>query len=405
MQGFFSKKETESVSASKGVIHSCASCGLYKDCATPKMKPYGNFKKGIMCIGEYPDVIDDEVGKPWQGPAGRILRHSLKRMGIDLFEDCINLNAVNCYSANEPSGVHVDHCRSVVVWKAIKEYQPKLILLFGPSALNSVIGYQWGKGVDMKSWRGHCIPDQILKSWICPTFDPEFLRRMDEPRDYMEIWERDIQRGLDKIENSFPRFSKPDIEIVKDPSFLKDKCKNLAAFDYETTGLKPHAKGHRIACVSIADNENHAWVFPSPKSKKHWYPFRRWLADPSIPKMAHNLKFEDIWSKEILKVRVRGWEWDSMLAAHVLDNRTHIASLKMQTYINFGIQDYSTEITPYLKSAGGDGSGNDKNRVLDLMRTKSGRDQLMRYCALDSVYQYRLALRQMDQLDWDFLPF
>ena len=404
MQGFFSRKETESVSASGGKIHSCASCGLYKFCSTPKMKPYGKFSKGIMVIGPSPDRTDDRKGKPFQGKAGRMLRRELSKHGIDLFEDCISLNAVNCHPSEEPSNIEIDHCRSVVVWKALKEYQPKMVLLLGNAALHSVVGYQWSSGVNINTWRGFRIPDQGLKTWVCPTFDPAYLDSIDTPKQYMTIWKQDIERALEMVEAPFLRTAKPNIHFVKDCTFIKDLRPVLSSFDYETTGVKPHGKGHRIACVSIADREDRVWVFPAPKKKADWLPFRKWLYDKRVRKMAHNLKFEDTWSKVILKVGVRGWEWDSMLAAHIIDNRTGITRLKFQIYINFGIRDYSVEIDPYLKS-GDEKGANTHNRVMELMKTKTGREKLMEYCAYDSVYQYWLALKQMEELDYDFLPF
>ena len=72
-QGFFTLKETESDSRKNGKIHSCASCGLYRNCRHPKMKPFGNFKKGILNIGEAPGDIEDQRGKPWQGKTGQLL--------------------------------------------------------------------------------------------------------------------------------------------------------------------------------------------------------------------------------------------------------------------------------------------------------------------------------------------
>ena len=72
--------------------------------------------------------------------------------------------------------------------------------------------------------------------------------------------------------------------------------KNMIAFDYETTGIKPHAKGHRIVCVSVADNENHVYVFMMPKTKRERQPFIDLLKNKRINKIAHNIKFEDTWS-------------------------------------------------------------------------------------------------------------
>ena len=60
------------------------------------MRPHGNFNKGIMVIGEAPGEVEDEKGRPWQGPTGRLLSRFYRRQGIDLFEDftILKLNAV-----------------------------------------------------------------------------------------------------------------------------------------------------------------------------------------------------------------------------------------------------------------------------------------------------------------------
>jgi len=396
MQGFFSQKETESISAIGGKIHSCVSCGLYKGCQSPKMKPYGKFEKGIMVIGEYPDWVDDERGKPWQGKGGRLLRKILSKYGINLFRDCLSLNAVNCRPPDRvPTGVEVDHCRSVLVWKALQKYQPKLILVLGNFAIDSVITHRMGKA-GLERYRGWTIPDQELKAWVCPLFDPGYVYYKEKATDIMTIWEQDIERALSVLHAVFPRYPKPQIEITKDLGFLKS-LKGLTAFDYETTGLKPQGRKHEIVCVSVAPREDLVYVFEAPNSARDWLPWRKWL-NSTTPKMAHNLKYEDTWSREILKVPVRGWEWDSMLATHVLDNRPGISSLKFQTYVNFGIVDYSDDVSPYLRSSDEGEGGNAINRVKELMRSTKGRQSLLEYCALDSAYEYRLAKKQMEIL-------
>ena len=58
-EGFFTRKETESKTRPNGKTLSCTSCGLYKRVISPKMQPFGNFKKGIMNIGEAPGEIED----------------------------------------------------------------------------------------------------------------------------------------------------------------------------------------------------------------------------------------------------------------------------------------------------------------------------------------------------------
>lgn len=406
MQGFFSRKETESVSAAGGRIHSCASCGLYKNCHSPKMKPYGDFEKDIMIIGSYPRAEDDKSGKPFSGKNGRMLKFYLKKLGIDLYKDCISLNAVNCAPPNRPpTSNEIDHCRSVIVWKAIQELQPKTIILLGSKAVNSVIGHQWGGSDNIQKWRGFRIPDQDLKCWLCPVYSPDYLLDIEKPKQYMTIWQDDLKQAIKTASKPFERFSQPDIRYVKDSSFLNDLGADMGSFDYETTGIKPHEKGHSIVCTSLADREDRVWVFPNPKNKQGWQPFRKWLHERKNSKMAHNFKFEHSWSKNILKVEVNNWCWDSMIAAHLIDNRPGITSLKFQVYVNFGIQDYSVDVNKYLQSIDDEKGANSKNRVRQLMKNKSGRRMLMKYCALDSVYQYRLAMKQMEQLNYNFLPF
>jgi len=405
-QGFFSKKETESISAVDGQIHSCASCGLYRDCMSPKMKPYGDFEKGIMVIGEGPGRIEDERGKPWQGKAGQLLQRAFRKQGIDLFKDCLSLNAVNCRPPGNraPSNQEIDHCRSVIVWKALQKHMPKVIITFGSSALQSIIGHRWNGGAAVSRFRGYAIPDQELKSWLCPTLHPSYLMRMGKPKDMMRIWMEDIQQALEKSEEKFPRHSTPEVRVKKDLSFLEDWGEKLSAFDYETTGIKPHASGHRIVSGAITDSGDYAYAFEMPKKSGRRLPLRKWLNDKGIPKIAHNIKYEDQWSREILKVPVRNWEWDTMLAAHLLDNRRNTVGLKFQTYVHFGIMGYEQEVSRYLKS--GDEHGNNtKNRIQKLMKSKSGVRKVLKYNALDAAFEYKLAMKQMKELDWDFLPF
>jgi len=120
--------------------------------------------------------------------------------------------------------------------------------------------------------------------------------------------------------------------------------------------------------------------------------------------MAHNLKFEESWSYERLKTRVRGWYWDSMLAAHLLDNRAGITGLKFQTYVNFGIVNYNETVSPWLQAVDGK-NANSLNRLQEFFATKKGREETLKYCSLDSIYEYRLALKQQKQIEVLSLPF
>ena len=99
VEGFFKDKKGN-VKAQK---HSCASCGLYKNAETYKMKPYGGYNRSIINVGESPGQVEDEKGIQWQGKVGRILQRTYRRLGVDLFEDCLNVNSTNCHPLNNKS--------------------------------------------------------------------------------------------------------------------------------------------------------------------------------------------------------------------------------------------------------------------------------------------------------------
>jgi len=411
-QGFFTTKQTESKSRPDGKTYSCASCGLYKNAQTQKMEPYGEFKKKILIIGEAPGKTEDRRGLPWQGKAGRLLQYTFKNeLGIELFEDCLCMNAVNCRPEDNhtPTNYEIDCCRSKIL-KVIEERKPKVIILLGGSALYSIIGHRWKRGLDgVMKWRGWCIPDRDFNCWICPTFHPSYVLRGDKEAE--TVWRQDLQQAIRQTNKRFPEhiyfptYPEPKIEIINDKAILDRLLTwlnlqdiKLIAFDYETTGLKPHAKGHRIVCCSIAVNENHCYVFMMPKSKKARQPFVNLLVNPAVGKIAHNMKYEETWSKVRLKQPVKNWVWDSMQAAHVLDNRPGITSLKFQVYVRFGVVDYDSEISPYLKPTVAK-DGNAINRIYELLEKPSGEEKLLTYCAWDAIWTYRLAILQMNEMN------
>lgn len=112
------------------------------------------------------------------------------------------------------------------------------------------------------------------------------------------------------------------------------------------------------------------------------------------------MKFEQTWSVLHLGYEVKNWLWDTMLASHVLDNRQGISGLKFQVFVRFGAVDYSSEINEYLTSKDKK-SGNTVNRIDELIKTEGGRRKLLVYNGMDSIFEYKLAMRQMAELEYN----
>ena len=407
MKPFFNTQQTASTSRPDGKGRSCISCGLYKDVITPRMKPYGDFKRKILNVGEAGGADEDRIGKPWQGKTGQLLQRTYKKLGSDLFEDCLNVNSCLCRTTDSkgnnrtPTNQEIENCRRTVL-QLIRDVQPHVIVLLGGSALYSLLGHRWRKNLGgISKWRGYTIPDRDFNAWLCPTFHPSYIERSDAGGVEEVIWLQDLRQMVDCVDTPLPVYKEPVIEIVEDLSVLNTITSGHVAIDYETDGLKPHACGHRIICCAVADTPDHVWAFMMPQTRAERQPLIRLLANPNVGKMAHNMKFEESWSVVRLNQPVENWLWDSMLMSHILDNRTGVTNLKFQTYVNFGIVDYASEIAPYLE--GDDTNANSFNKILDLVKTPDGRHKLLTYCGYDAVYEFRLAEKQMELIG--VLPF
>jgi uracil-DNA glycosylase family 4 len=241
----------------------CHDCQLYHNVQSPCIEPFGNGRKGIMIVGEAPGEIEDQVGKPWQGKAGSLLAQTLREMGIGLFEDCVNVNAVNCRpttksgSNRSPTAKEINACRPKVL-SAIERYHPRAIILMGACAVESVIGANWKKDIGtIEKWAGRAIPDQVLRTFICPTYHPSFVLRSGKAPEVSRQWKKHLREVLRRVRvrESFPIFDNlaDYVEIAEDLSWIRDiPSGSTIAIDYETTGLKPWADGHRIVAVGIA---------------------------------------------------------------------------------------------------------------------------------------------------------
>lgn len=382
----------------------CGDCGLFQKAKSPCILPYGSGKKRILIVGEAPGEIEDKLGKPWQGRAGNLLRETLSELGIDLFEDCVSINAVNCRpvdaSGNNraPSSKEVSCCRPKV-FSAIEGLKPKVILLLGACAIESVIGNFWKRDIgSMERWAGWRIPDRNLKTWVCPTYHPSFILRSGGSKEKVRFWIDHLKDALDCLDDPVPTFpDESEAIVIADDLSWADTVNDgsLVAIDYETTGVKPWAKDHRIVAVAVATGPDlvfSALITPQTDTR----PLKKLLSNEKIKKIAHNLKFEEQWTRTKLGCEVRGWIWDTMLASHVLDNRPGITGLKFQAYVNFGIANYDETVTPFLTSDSK--SSNSKNKVEHLLSVPEQTRYLLKYCGMDALLTYRLAEIQRKQL-------
>jgi hypothetical protein len=319
-------------------------------------------------------------------------------VGVDYRRDCWVTYAVICRPGNRaPTDKEIDYCRPNLT-RALRELNPEVIVPVGARAVRAVLSGLWRESPgEINRWVGWRIPDRSINAWVCPTWNPSYINR--HPDDVaLELWWKRHLKGIAEIEGrpygaAGPEDLEQYLEVVTDPEAAAKRLYGLmalgdfpVAFDYETNCLKPETPGAEIVCCSVCFEGKTTVAYPWAGEA---ITATRVLLESDCPKRAHNLKFESRWTRHFLMTRVRNWQHCSMQAAHVLDNRPDITGLKFQAYARLGYPDYDSHIRPYLE-----GGANGLNRIRRLPI-----DKVLRYCALDSLLEYRLSEIQIKELN------
>lgn len=409
--GFFSAVELEVLKDPVPRHARCDLCRLEKGCVTPHMKTFGNGRKGIMVVAEAPGEHEDRLGRPLIGPTGRHLKEVLLANGVNMDEDCWLTNSLICRPKDNkiPDNRMVDWCRPNLL-KEIDRLNPRQIILLGAKPVRSVIGHMWKKSESedggITRWSGWTIPWREKNCWVCPTYHPSYVQKSE--RDNRE---EETIRGVFNLHlaefakvkgRPFPDGAPDDlkrVELIYDDAeaagIVASITNTTVAFDLETDRLKPQHGDAAIASCSVAwKGRKGLRAVAFPWAKKAAREMKALLSDPNVRKIGANLNFETNWIYERLGVRVRGWCWDTILQAHCLDCRKGVTSVKFQAFVRLGVEDYDSRIKKYLQSE--TPGGNEPNRIFDC-----DRELLLKYGALDALYEYQIALDQADELGVD----
>lgn len=395
MTDFFDLSEVITTSSD----HLCSDCGLFKNCKSPKMGVTGEGRLKTLIITEAPGKDEDDRNKQLVGKVGQFFRGLLSSRGFDLDKDFWKMGAVSCRPPDdrEPTIKEIMSCRPRVE-KAVRDKKPKFIFLLGSSAIESFFGTYFSDTSPTR-WRCTCVPDQKNNAWIIPIFHPSFaLRNEDDPL-IMSQYIRDLEFALNciKTKESVDRFAVPDmdcISVMTDFDTICDTLEDLIdnppetlAFDYETTGLKPYRKGHKIVSVSFCYSYEKAFSFPlrhkywskTPSKIIHLEKLWSQVLKNNSSKVAQGMKFEDVWSRICLKTTPSNWFWCTEITAHILDNRPKFAGLKFQSFINWGVPNYSKEIKPFLETTDERGFNRVEQAPLNKLLLYGGQDSLLLY--------------------------
>ncbi|MAM38222.1 MAG: uracil-DNA glycosylase [Salinicola sp.] len=197
------EERPDTLAAIDKAIHACRKCPI-GSLDNQAVMGEGPQDAALMIVGEQPGDQEDLAGRPFVGPAGKLLEHHLDRAGIDRKAAYVT-NTVKHFKYvqrgkrrlhQNPGAKEIDTCR----WWIESEraiVQPKLILAMGASAARGMLG----KTVSISKARGTPIPlEDGSELWI--TSHPSYLLRLDGPaREEQErLFDADLAAVKERLE-------------------------------------------------------------------------------------------------------------------------------------------------------------------------------------------------------------
>ena len=400
MSGFFSESVLKSsrTKAPVGRVPLCGSCGLFKTCLTPKMTAQGKGSGKVLVVLPPHSGSDDTSGRLLSGEAGKYTASLLKRaIGPVGMSRVVKFAPVlACHRSRKPRPDDAAKCRPMLN-RIIKETNPEIIVAIGPDAAASVTAIYGGPEKNIMKTVGYQIPCRAGNCWILTANNPAyFMGRKDR-----EVQESFFLEALSVIGPKMRRPYAVDVDHTKEvlrvtsPTTAAklirrgmERTRVAAAFDYETNMLKPEHELAHIVSGAVCFDGKKTLAYPMIGEA---ITATKELMVSDIPLIAANLKFEDRWTKTILGVRPRRWVWDTMLAAHALDNRTGVTGLKFQAWSAMGLAPWADHIAPFLEKDNPDGTNN--IHEIDMQ-------DLLLYNGLDALYEYMLAMVQIKAMGY-----
>ena len=183
----------EQINELKKLINSIQNCNL-KDNSKNLILGDGNIDGSVMIIGEAPGSEEEENNKTFQGEAGILLEKMLLAINIKK-DDIYSSYAINFRPPEDRKPTTKEIKRySVFLKEHISIIDPKIIILFGSTAMESITASSERISNERGKWK-----EIILKNKTYPvmiTFNPSYLIRFPENKKFSWI---DLKKIKQKI--------------------------------------------------------------------------------------------------------------------------------------------------------------------------------------------------------------
>jgi uracil-DNA glycosylase len=160
----------------------CRACPLWKD-ATQTVFGEGPAKAAVVLVGEQPGDREDQEGRPFVGPAGRVLDDALEEAGIDRKQVYVT-NAVKHFKwkprgkrriHQKPNAEEISACRP---WldAELSVLEPDVLVALGATAAQALLG----RGFRVTRDRGVPVDSDLAPNVLATVHPSSILRARDE---------------------------------------------------------------------------------------------------------------------------------------------------------------------------------------------------------------------------------
>ena len=174
--------DTTSLAAVREAAAHCTACHLYKR-GTQTVFGEGPKRATMMMVGEQPGDYEDVAGKPFVGPAGKIMDRALEEAGIDRSQVYVT-NAVKHFKweprgkrriHQKPNSREIAACRPWLEAE-LRIIRPNLLVAMGTTAAQTI----FGPSFRVTRERGKVLSSKLAPRVVATVHPSSLLRQPDE---------------------------------------------------------------------------------------------------------------------------------------------------------------------------------------------------------------------------------
>lgn len=293
-----------------------------------EVKSVGPEHARIMLVGEAPGAEEEKLGEPFVGYSGRILTGCLQEAGIRR-EDCRITNVVRTRPPNNNfevfyEGKGAKRKPSAELVKAydrlrceIASCQPNIVVCLGAEALKAVTPH-----ASITNHRGSVLATPYGK--VIPAFHPAFILRDWTARPVLVF---DLRKAL--RESGFAEVRRQPLRLYTNPTKDQVRAYLEECYASRTVSFDVETESGQITCIAFSCTPETSlcipfWfgtsgsLWPEGDEQEIWQEIKAILEDPEVTKIAQNGTYDCEILKSVYGIHVQGFQWDTMLMAHVL---------------------------------------------------------------------------------------